>query len=78
MRERRRIGDHRDANAGGLNGADGRFAALTSTLHAHLALVHALGKRRAGRILRNHRRRERRGLAAALESSLAGRNLTRQ
>ena len=33
MRERRRVGDHRDADAGGLNGADGGFAALTGALH---------------------------------------------
>ena len=69
----RAVGDHRDTNAGGLDGTHGRLTTSASTLHAHFAFGHALGIRRAGGILRDHRRGKRRALAAALETGLAGR-----
>ena len=73
MRNRRSVGNLRDTNTGGLDGADRALAAGTGALHTNFALVHALGNRDARRILSDHRRRERGGLAGTLEARLAGR-----
>ena len=70
MRNGSRISDLSDANASGLNRANRALAASAGALHAHFALVHALGNRRTGRILGDHRRGERGGLAGTLEASL--------
>ena len=52
MRNRRGVGNLRDANASGLNRANRALTAGAGALHANFALVHALGDRNARRLLR--------------------------
>src|ERR671920_1729433 len=72
VRLRRHVLDLPDLEARGLQGADGRLATGARALHEDVDLAHAVLLRLARRVLGSHLRRERRGLARALEADVAG------
>src|SRR5918997_2463692 len=72
VRLRGDVGDRADLEAGGLQRADRGLAAGAGTLDEHVDLLHAVLGGLAGRALRGHLGGERRGLARALETDVAG------
>src|ERR671920_1576749 len=68
------VGDGADLEAGGLEGTDRGLAAGAGTLHEHVDLLHAVLGGLAGGVLRGHLGGERRRLARALETDVAGRS----
>src|ERR687894_587367 len=73
VRLRGDVGDRADLEAGGLQRADRGLAAGAGTLDEHVDLLHAVLGGLAGGALRGHLSGERRGLARALETDVAGR-----
>src|SRR5215217_815354 len=72
VRLRRHVLDLPDLEARGLQGTDGGLATGTRALDEDVDLAHAVLLRLARGVLGSHLRRERRGLAGALEADVAG------
>src|SRR6476619_6257848 len=72
VRLRRHIADRAHLEAGGLERTDRGLAARARTLDEDVDLLQAVLLRLAGGVLGSHLRRERRGLARALEAHVAG------
>src|SRR5215831_7100907 len=72
VRNRGDVLDRADLQPGRLQRPDGGLPARARTLYEHVDLAHAVLHGPAGRGLGRHLRGERRGLARALESDLAG------
>src|SRR3954470_23363541 len=66
------VGDGADLEAGGLEGTDRGLPAGAGALHEHVDLLHAVLGGLAGRALGRHLGGERRRLARALETDVAG------
>src|SRR3954453_9616289 len=73
VRLRRHVLDLTHLEARGLQGADRGLATGARALHEDVDLAHAVLLGLARSVLRSHLRRERRGLAGALEPDVAGR-----
>src|SRR2546423_262891 len=72
VRLRGDVGDRADLEAGGLQRTDRGLPAGAGALHEHVDLLHAVLGGLARGVLGGHLRRERRGLARALETDVAG------
>src|SRR5688500_12390592 len=72
VRRGRDVADRADLEAGGGQGADRRLTTRAGALDEDVDLAHAVLHRPAGGRLGSHLRRERGGLARALEADLAG------
>src|SRR6478736_5874750 len=72
VRLRGDVGDRPDLEARGLQRPDRRLAARARALDEDVDLLHAVLLRLARAVLSGHLRRERRGLARALEADVAG------